>query len=255
MRARTLAAVAILSAGLMGIALAQDAPPAGGPPPQEGRMGHGMGMDFHGVAGQVTAIDGNTITLQSFRGETATIKATSSTKVRKEGADAKLSDLKVGDRVMVEGEQGKDGVWTATVVRSGRGGGPRGGGMGGPQMKPEDNGKTFIAGTVTKIDGVRLTVKKPDGVEQVIEVDDDTSFRNDRRESVTLADVKVGDFVRGQGAVKGDVFVPRQLTAGAMRPHQAPPAGASQDAPQGQPSAPDATPQAPPAPDSSSDKQ
>jgi len=29
------------------------------------------------------------------------------------------------------------------------------------QLKPEDNGKTYILGEVTKIDGVKLTVKKP----------------------------------------------------------------------------------------------
>ncbi len=83
--------------------------------------------------------------------------------------------------------------------------------MGGAQAKPEDNGKTYIFGELIKIDGTKLTVKKPDNTEQVIEVDDDTSFRNERRESVTLADMKVGDFVRGQGAVKSGVFVPKEL--------------------------------------------
>jgi hypothetical protein len=112
-----------------------------------------------------------------------------------------------------------------------RSGGLRGG-M--PQQKPEDNGKTYIFGEVASIDGTKLTIKKPDNSEQVIEVDDDTSFRNERRESITLAEIKVGDLVRGQGALKNGVFVPKELHTG--RPH-----GSRQSA-----VPPDAIPTAPP---------
>src|SRR5208337_2171051 len=101
----------------------------------------------------------------------------------------KISDFKVGDRVFAAGEQGKDGVWTAQMVRarSGEPGAGRGGMIGGGgRAKPEDNGKSYILGVVTKIDGTQLTVKKPDNAEQVIEADEETSFRNERRESVTL---------------------------------------------------------------------
>jgi hypothetical protein len=174
-----------------------------------------MGRDFHGVGGRISAIEGATITLDSFRGESAEVKITSSTRLMKDGREAKLSDFKVGDRVFASGEQDKDGVWTAQVF-SQRAGGP-GGKMGPAQAKPEDNGKTYILGELNKVDGTRLTVKKPDNTEQVIEVDDGTSFRNERRESVTLADIKIGDFVRGQGAVKDGVFVAKELLTGRAR--------------------------------------
>ena len=250
MRLRNLAVIAIMAAGLTGLAAAQDAPPPG--TSQNGpRGGHGMGQDFHGVGGQVTAIDGSTITLQSFRGETAKVQITSSTRFTNDRSEAKLSDFKVGDRVFVSGGQGKDGVWTAQVLGKRTGQGPqRGGAM--AQLKPEDNGKTYILGEVTKIDGVKLTVKKPDGTVQVIEADDDTSFRNERRENVTLADVKVGDFVRGQGEVMNGVFVPRQLNAGARRPRQSPDAEAP---PEFAPTQQGAEPQGQTAPASSSDKK
>jgi hypothetical protein len=178
-----------------------------------------MGAGFHGVGGQITAIEGTTIRLQTPDGGTAKVTTTSSTRFMKDRNEAKLSDFKVGDRVFAMGEQDKDGVWTAQVLGQRTGGGDfqRGGGMGGMQPRPEDNGKTYIFGEVTKIDGTKLTVKKPDNTEQVIEVDDDTSFRNEGRESVTLADVKVGEFVRGQGAVKNGVFVPKVLNAGRPR--------------------------------------
>jgi hypothetical protein len=131
----------------------------------------------------------------------------------KDGKEAKLSDFKVGDRVFASGEQDKDGVWTAQMLGQRAGAG----GMGGMQARPEDNGKTYILGELTKIDGTKLTVRKPDNIEQVIEVDDNTSFRNERRESVTLADVKVGDFLRGRGTLKSGVFVPQELNAGRAR--------------------------------------
>jgi hypothetical protein len=172
-----------------------------------------MGLNFPGVGGEITAIEGSTVTLQTSWGETAKVNVTSSTRLTRDHNEAKIGDFKVGDRVFVDGEQGKGGVWTARMLAQ-RSGGFRGG-MG--QQKTEDNGKTYIFGEVAKIDGTKLTIKKPDNSEQVIEVDDDTSFRNERRESVTLAEVKVGDFVRGQGALKNGVFVPKELNARRLR--------------------------------------
>lgn len=249
MRKHKLVAVMVFTIGLCGAALAQDAPSSGASS-QGGRAGRGMGRDFHGVGGQITAIDGSTFTLQNFRGVTAKVKVTSSTRLMKDGNEAKLSDFKVGDRVFAAGEQDKDGVWTAQTLGQRTGAGGRGGMMGAVQAKPEDNGRTYISGELIKIDGTKLTVKKPDNTEQVIEVDDDTSFRNERRESVTLAEVKLGDFVRGQGAVKGGVFVPKELFAGRAR---GPRAGAGMTP---LPS-PDSAPQQPsqPATDSSNEQK
>jgi hypothetical protein len=112
-------------------------------------------------------------------------------------------------------------------------------------MNPEDLGKKFIVGEITKIDETKLTVKRPDGVEQVIEVDDDTSFKNSKRESVTLADVKVGDHVMGRGALKNGTFVPAEMMVGmpqggyGMRRRDGAAGEPKNDsAPQGAPSAP-----------------
>jgi hypothetical protein len=181
-----------------------------------------------GVGGQITAIEGSTISLQTFRGETAKVNVASSTKITQDRNEAKLADLKVGDRIFVSGSQGKDGVWNAQLVAKRTG--EFGGGPNRQAPNPADNGKTFIFGELTKIDGTRLTIRKPDGSEQVIEVDDDTSFRNQQHESVTLADMKVGQLLRGQGEVKNGVFVPKVLNAGMPRSHgpitqEPPPAG------------------------------
>jgi hypothetical protein len=232
----------VLAAVMCGAAMAQDA--SQGAPGQVAR-GEGRRMG-PGVGGRITAIEGNNITLQTQDGSFAKVKVTSSTRIMKDRNEAKLSDFKVGDHVFAAGEQDANGVWTAQML-GGRTGGDefqRGGGMrGGMPPKPEDNGKTYILGEITKIQGTSLTVKKPDNTEQVIAVDDDTSFHNESRESVTLADIKVGDFVHGQGAVKGGVFVPKVLNAGKAhgpRPGMMPPPAASANQDQ---SAPDSSEQ------------
>jgi hypothetical protein len=169
-------------------------------------------MAGRGTFGAITQIKGDTLTLEGREGKTETVKVSDATKYRREGQDAKLADFKVGDRVFVAGEL-KDGVWTAQMVGSGRAGGPGGGRA---MMNPEDMGKRFIVGEVTKIDETKLTVHRIDGQDQVIEVDETTSFRNDKRESITLADVKVGDKVMGRGEVKGGTFVPTMLNVGDL---------------------------------------
>jgi hypothetical protein len=185
--------------------MAQDAPTQDG---QDGGGGRRMrNMEGRGTFGAITEIKGDTLTLQGREGKTETVKVSDATKYRREGQDAKLGDYKVGDRVMVAGEQ-KDGVWVAEMVASGRPGGGRG------MMNPEDMGKKFIAGEITKIDETKLTVHRIDGQDQVIEVDETTSFRNNKRESITLADVKVGDKIMGRGEVKGETFVPTMLNVG-----------------------------------------
>src|SRR4051812_30908304 len=154
-------------------------------PPQDGQTGEGgrrmRSMEGRGTFGAITEIKGDTLTLQGRDGKTETVKVSDATKYRREGQDAKFADLKVGDRVMVAGEQ-KDGVWIAQLVASGRPGGGNGHGGGRALMNPEDMGKKFIAGEITKIDETKLTVHRIDGQDQVIEVDETTSFRNNKRE-------------------------------------------------------------------------
>jgi hypothetical protein len=202
-------------------AVAQNAPQA--PPPDsqpsaqapQGGQGNWQGRRFQGTGGEITAINGNSITLKTRDGQTAQVSVSDKTQYRKDRAEAKISDFKVGDMVMVRGEQ-KDGVWQAEVVAER----PAGMGMGGPggpgaNMR-EDMGKKFIVGQITAMNGTQLTIQRPDGVSQNITVDENTSFRKEN-ESVTLADLKVGDHVFGRGELKNDVFVPAQLNVGQPR--------------------------------------
>lgn len=164
-----------------------------------------------GVSGTITAVDGGKITVKTPDGQTAQVGTSPETQFRKDRQPAALADFKVGDQIFVRGEP-KDGVWQAQMVAA------RAGGPGGDFR--DAMGKRFIAGEVKAINGTRLTVLRPDGATQEITVDENTSFRKDK-ESITLADVKVGDHVFGRGELKNDVFVPAELNLGqppTMRP-------------------------------------
>jgi len=175
--------------------------------PRGGEGGGGMMQLLqNATTGTVQTLTADGMTVKKMDGTTLTVKTTKETMFRRERQEAKLTDFKVGDVVMVAGDPAGENTVAARFVVL-RPNGPN-------AMNPEDLGKKFILGEVTKIEETKLTIKRPDGVEQVIEVDDDTSFRNTKQESVTLADVKVGDHVMGRGALKNGTFVPATLMVG-----------------------------------------
>jgi hypothetical protein len=191
-----------------------------GPPPQGNEGGHGrsggrgaMFRDMTRVMGTIVSISGDQIVLKPESGDNVTVKVSSETRVRKDRQDAKLSDFKVGDKIMAAGTQGSDKVLTARMVAGGDMG------MMGQPPSPEELvkmglGTTFIVGEVKAIEETKVTIARPDGQSQTIEVDENTSFKNGKDESVTLADVKIGDRVMGRGELKNGVFVPTTLRVG-----------------------------------------
>lgn len=156
------------------------------------------------IGGTITAIDGSKITIKSSDGSQIEVRTDAETQFRKNRQAAKLSDFKVGDEIFVGGDL-KDGVVQARMIGSRPAGGP-------PDFR-EALGKRFIVGEVKSITGTKLNILRPDGVTQDISVDESTSFRKNQ-ESITLADIKVGDHVFGRGAMKNDVFVPTELNVG-----------------------------------------
>ena len=95
-----------------------------------GRLGRGLHGEFTvrkkdgGFAtldaqrGQVTAVDGASLTVRSADGFTHRYTVTKDTKIRKDGARSDLSAVKVGDAVGVLATHG--GTDQATLVRDGR---------------------------------------------------------------------------------------------------------------------------------------
>jgi Domain of unknown function (DUF5666) len=199
---------------------AQDEAP--GPPPQQAQ-GQGRGNREGGrpVFGKITAVHDGALEIAGPDGQAVTVKLTPQTEFRKDREPAKLSDFKVGDMVMVRGDENADHTVTAKIVgvRSGAYSGPGLGGRpnGGMMGSPGTLGKDYVAGEVKSIDAPKMTVLRTDNVTQVLELNEDTSLRRGR-ESITMADIKVGDHVMARGAVQNDVFVPKGVMV--MSPEQ-----------------------------------
>jgi hypothetical protein len=197
------------------------------------------------VRGTVTAASADHLTVKTEAGEVYQVVVSANTRVSKDWQPAKMVDIKAGDGVGAMGVLDPAtktvhavfvGVMDAEQVKKAR----------------EGMGKVYITGRVTAIDmdALKITVLRPDGVSQVIGVDEETSFKRGGRgmslmasgagvteigpgggrgsggggaasgngagsgaggESITLADVKVGDAVAGKGALKNGVFVPTEL--------------------------------------------
>ncbi len=180
----------------------QSAPPSQqGPRGDRGRMGERSGAR---VAGTITAIGADSITVNSMQGKTVTVKISGDTRFMKDRQPAKLADFKVGDMIMAGGEPAGENAIQARMVAM----------RGDMARMREGLGKEFIAGEVKAIDGTKLTIARPDGQMQTIEVDENTSFRKGR-ESITLPDIKVGEHVMGRGKLNSaGVFVPETLNVG-----------------------------------------
>lgn len=172
------------------------------------------------VAGKVESVAKDSLVITPLAGgDPITVKVGENTRLMKERQPVKLDAIKSGDAVFARGElNGK--VMDARIVgvinpemvqRLQQGGGP---GMSSMRaFNREDLGKKFIAGEVKAINETKLTIARPDGQSQDIEVDENTSFKRGQ-ESITLPDIKVGDFVRGPGELKDGTFVPKELMVG-----------------------------------------
>ena len=71
------------------------------------------------LAGQVSAVDGNTVTVTQPGGTKATIHVSGGTTYQVNGAKGALSDVKVGSFVVAEGTQRTDGSLDAAGVHMG----------------------------------------------------------------------------------------------------------------------------------------
>ncbi len=200
---------------------------------EEDSGGVALGNQGRMVRGTVTATAADHLTVKTDGGDVFQIVVTTNTRLMKDRQPVKFVDIHTGDGLGAMGviDQPTKTVHAAAVFV-----------MDAAQVKKmkEDMGKTYISGKVTAIDELELTIHRQDGVTQKIAVDEGTSFKKGGRrvgaamrgdgsvdsafggpgavgqqnggESITLADVKVGDMVVGPGALKAGTFVPTQLT-------------------------------------------
>lgn len=204
-----------LCLAVLGVLLAATPAPAQETAPPQGagqtqRPDEGRGRP---VFGSITAIWDGALELTRPDGNNITVKITDKTEYHKDQQSAKLADFKVGDAVFIRAEGNADTGFTALSV-AGRTGGQGGPGMGGPgggmMMGGGELGKDFVFGEVKSVDAPKITVLRPDNVTQTLELNEETSLRKGR-ESVTMADIQVGDHVFVRGAVQNNAFVPKMV--------------------------------------------
>lgn len=187
------------------------------------------------VMGTVTAATADKLTIKTDKGDMYTVALTPNTRVVRDRQPIHAADIHTGDVVFALGTLDEATKTEHALLVSD---------VDAEQVKKarEGLGKVYIAGKITAIDELKLTVLRSDGVSQVIEVDEGTKFRRGTRgmgqvipgvtpggsgstragsennppnargvEILTLADVKIGDGVFGPGALKNGVFVPTEL--------------------------------------------
>jgi hypothetical protein len=234
----------------------------------QGRGGR-AGFGSQPVQGTVTAVSADKVTLKTEAGDSYDVTVTADSRIMENRQPIKLTDIKPGDVITAFGQVDAtrktvqammvNAVDAATVAKA-----------------KENMGKTYITGKITAIDAdnLKLTVLRPDNVSQVIVVDDGTSFQRGNRgvaadvaaaggmamgggfgggrgmgrpggapggtppapESITLADIKVGDAIMATGSLKNGAFT-------AVKMGVSEPGTGRRGPPQGQ-----AGPQQPPTP-------
>ncbi len=169
-----------------------------GPPDAGAAMGRAFG-NGNGVRGTVTAASTGSFTIRTDEGENYQVLYSANTRLMKNRQPVAADDVHIGDMLMAGGLLDAKAKTVGAVlifdidaneVKKARAG----------------FGKTWIAGKVTAIHELKITIERAsDKQAQVVAVDENTSFRK-HREDVTLADIKIGDFITAQGALQADVF-------------------------------------------------
>lgn len=192
-----------------------------------------------GVGGTVTAISGTTLTIKTEDGDSYQVFTSANSHIMKrvdrQAEPVKVSEIHVGDALMAGGEVdtkaktiGAVFVMLLTPEQAAQ-----------AKKMRDEFGKTWTAGEVTAIKDTDITIKRRDGVTQTVSVDENTSFKK-RNDSITLADIQVGDPLRATGALKGSSFLATTVNVG----HMGGPGGEGRGSRNGQqpPAAPAATP-------------
>jgi hypothetical protein len=208
-----------------------------------GMMGGGPG-----AIGEVKSIDGCKLTLSGPMGGTTTVvEVAEGTKIYRQG-DAGLSDVKVGEPVIAMGAKvgetftarnvqigeelpTKGGPGGPVMIPRGEPGQVRPGNLNTPGIEPIElpidgsrgnitgtmpldpgmggSPPEIAAGTVTRISGSEIIIKKADGTEAEITVNNDTSYQ--KRTEIPLSDLKTGETVIASGEKVGEVLKATEL--------------------------------------------
>jgi hypothetical protein len=199
------------AAGQIAARLVQEGPGLpgmGAPPDARGKPGPGPARPGGALRGTIAALDGTTITLTLDNNRTLAVRAGAGTIILKNGFAA-LSDLKVGDTLVVDGPlmgppagRGRGPGMPPNGMPPGPGGARRGPGMPGGHPGPPPNqaappnpaappapmavpaavlwvpqdGEQVLHGMVVAVDGATLTVRGPER-EFKVQAGDNTAYK------------------------------------------------------------------------------
>jgi hypothetical protein len=147
-----------------------------------GFIGGLLGDATPGRTIQITAVNGNNLSLATNDGWTRTVDDSSAT-VTRDGSASTAADLKVGDAIQLREQQNSDGTWTVTAINV---------------VQPR------VTGTVQSLDDTSITLSHLDGSTTVVHVSSTTTFQVIGVTNPTLADIKVGNVVEATGTLNND---------------------------------------------------
>lgn len=141
------------------------------------------------VLGDVMAIDGSLFTVATAQRGDVQVQTTDRTRYRaKDQANFSAADLKLGDRVLVQGRW-QAGKLQANVV-----------GLIPVALRDK------ALGQVQSISGTTIALIRPDGGALNVATNGETKYHAKGIENPTLADIKVGDIVIAVGQLNGDTL-------------------------------------------------
>jgi hypothetical protein len=134
------------------------------------------------------------------------------TRLMKDHGPIRASEIQVGDMIFAAGnvDVKKKSIGAAILID-----------IPGEEVRKarEGLGKTWAAGKILSITGTKIHVHRLDGVDQSIAVDENTSF-HEKRDSVTLADIRPGQGFRAEGHVLNGTFTATTLTVFDLKGHE-----------------------------------
>jgi len=135
------------------------------------------------VAGTVTAVSADTITIKGRDGTSTTIRTSASTTYHLGRSDGSRADVKVGSEIVASGNKASDGSLDATSVTV---------------FQP------VVAGTVTAKTADTISISRGNGTSETVHVSSATTYRVAGTSGGSLADVTVGMRVFVQGNPRSD---------------------------------------------------
>ncbi len=163
-----------------------------------------------GVFGEVTGINGNIITITNKKGVSYVIDASSAKIMRDRNTNISLSDVKIGDSLVIMGTVSGTSVSASTIFD------------GIPKFLSAKNGglrnMRGVAGSVTSISGTNITVEGKNGTHYIVDVSgaEILKIAGKTRTATSVLDLAVGDTVLVKGTVTDTTVVAKKVLDGKL---------------------------------------